>query len=408
MQQSWPRFLDDGNTIVYVSWPKEGLAGARLAVTSLRSPKTQVLDISGTMPLRMVDGHLLYVSAEGVLMAVPFDVKARKTTGAPIALIEGINLNRPVGAARVALSDSGTLVYLTGDAAAQLVTTDLAGAPQTLAASPSNFDAPAWSPDGRRIAVGISSAQGIDIWIYDIPSGVLSRVTSDGTNRNPVWSFDGTSLVFTSNRSGSSAVWWQRVDGSKPAEKLFEAPGRAISEATLSPDGHTLVYRTQPENRLYWVDLAGDRTAKPLTTERFAKVHPIFSRDGKWIAYTSSEGATAEVMVRPFPGPGGATQVSVEGGAEPVWGPDSKTVYYRHGRQVIAVSLNTSPTVSVASRRVLFEGLYVSPGLAGHPAMSISPDGKRFVFLRRTDEDSRLIVTTNWFTELRAKIGAKR
>ena len=75
---------------------------------------------------------------------------------------------------------------------------------------------------------------------------------------------------------------------------------------------------------------------------------------------------------------------------------------------MIAVSLTTSPTLSVASRRVLFEGLYVSPGLAGHPAMSISPDGKRFVFLRRTDEDSRLIVITNWFTELRAKIGAKR
>jgi len=404
----WPHVLSDGNTVAYVSWPKEGLAGARLAVTTLGSGKSKILDVNGTSPLGIVDGHLLYVSADGVLMAVPFDVRAQKVTGSPIALLEGININRTVGSARVAVSDSGTLIYLAGGSLAQLAAVDQSGAAQPIRAQSENYASPAWSPDGRRIAVMVLSAQGNDIWLCDVASSALSRLTSDNTSANPVWTFDGRRVVYTSSRSGRAAVWWQAADGSAPAEKLFEVPDVAITEASLAPDGHTLVYRTQPQNQLYYVDITGDRTPKMITTDRFTKVHPAISPDGRWLAYSSNEGATPQVMIRPFPGPGGATQISVDGGAEPVWAPDGKSLYYRRGRQVVSVALTLGPSLNVSARRVLFDGPYASPGLSGHPAMSISPDGKRFVLLKRLDDDSRIVVTTNWFSELRARIGAKR
>jgi len=407
---SWPRVLSDGNTVVYVSWPKEGLAGARLAVTTLSSGKSKVLDVNGTSPLGVFDDHLLYISGDGALMVVPFDVGAQKVTGAPIALFEGINVNRIVGNARVALSDSGTLVYLAGGSLAQMVSVDLSGVAQPIRAQMDNYTSPAWSPDGKRIAVTVATGQGTDIWLCDVATGALSRFTSDNTSTNPAWTSDGRRLVYTSSRGGRSSAWSQMADGSAPAEKLFELPGINISEAALTPDGHTLVYRTQPQNQLFSVDISGggDRTPKAITTDRFTKVHPALSPDGRYLAYSSNEAATPQIIVRPFPGPGGPTQVSVDGGSEPVWAPDGKTLFYRHGRQVISVALSPGPTVIVGARRVLFDGPYVSPGLGGHQAMSVSPDGKRFVLLKRLDDDSHIVVTTNWFTELRARIGGKR
>jgi len=403
----WPRVLSDGNTVVYVSWPKEGLAGARLAVTTLNSGKSKILDVNGTSPLGVFEGHLLYVSGDGVLMAVPFDVQAQKATGAPTALVEGINVNRVVGAARVALSDSGTLIYLAGGSLSQLVAVDRSGATQPIREQMDNFTSPAWSPDGRRIAVSIASAQGTDIWLCDVASTALSRLTSDNTSTNPSWTSDGRRVVYTSSRSGRSAAWWQPADGSAAAEKLFEVPNENITEASLAPDSHTLVYRTQPRNQLFSVDIAGDRTPKPITPDRFTKVHPAISPDGKWLAYSSNEGATPQVVVRPIGALGGATQVSVDGGTEPVWAPDGKALYYRRGRQVVSVAMSLGPTLTVGARRVMFEGPYTSPGLGGHQAMSVSPDGKRFVLLRRLDDDSHIVVTTNWFTELRARIGRR-
>ena len=409
VSHGWPRVLSDGNTVVYVSWPKEGLAGARLAVTTLSSGKSKILDVIGTTPLGVVDGHLLYVSPDGVLMAVPFDVGGQKVTGTPIALIEGINVNRTVGAARVALSDSGTLIYLSGGSLAQIVAVDPSGASQPIRAQQDNYFSPAWSPDGKRIAVSISSAQGVDIWVCDVATGALSRLTSDATSTNPVWTFDGRRLVYPSTRGGSPAIWWQMADGSAPPEKLFDVPDRAtITEALLAPDNHTLIYRRAPQNEILIVDLAGDKTPKPIGTDRFPKAHPALSADGKWLAYSANEGTVPQVVVRPFPGPGGTTQISVDGGTEPVWAPDGKTLYYRHGRQVVSVAMTLAQTLTVGARKVLFDGPYASPGLGGHQSMSVSPDSKRFVLLKRLDDDSHIVVTTNWFTELRARIGARR
>ena len=409
VSHGWPRALADGNTVLYVSWPKEGLAGARLAITTLSSGKSKILDVNGTSPLGVFDGHLLYVSPDGVLMAVPFDVGAQKVTGAPTALIEGINVNRTVGAARVALSDSGTLVYLAGGSLAQLAAVDASGAAQPLRAQQDNYFSPAWSPDGKRIAVSISSAQGVDIWLCDVATGALSRLTSDATSNNPTWTFDGRRVVYPSTRDGHPGVWWQQADGSAPAEKLVDLPDvTTITEALLAPDNHTLIYRVAPQNQIFSVDVTGDKTPKPVGTDRFPKVHPALSSNGQWLAYSSSEGSSPQVVVRPFPGPGGTTQISVDGGTEPVWAPDGKTLYYRHGRQVVSVPMTLGPTLTVGARKILFDGPYASPGLGGHQAMSVSPDGKRFVLLKRLDDDSHIVVTTNWFTELRARIGARR
>ena len=411
VQQAWPYALADGNTIVYTSWPAEGLPGAHLAVASLKTGETHTLDIAGTFPFGVAEGQLLYVRGDGVLMAVPFDARTLRTRGSPVALLEGINLNATVGAARVALAETGTLVYLTAGSANQLVAVDMSGTAQPLLPQTASFAFPSWSPDGRHIAVAIASGQGqSDIWLFDVTSSALTRLTFEGNNTAPSWTADGQRVVFRSDRGNKAAVWVQSADGSAMADKLFESPA-GLSEAVLSPDGHTLVYMVRTSTSvgsLWYADLAGDKVGKPLLSSRFAAVSPAFSPDGKWLAYVTDETAQQQVYVRSFPGPGAVTQVSVDGGIEPVWAPDGSQIFFRHGRQVVAASVTRGQTLSVGARRTLFEGSYYSAGALAYQSISIAPDGKRFVMLRQTDDDAQIVVVTNWLSELRARTGAGR
>jgi serine/threonine-protein kinase len=406
VSQGWPRILPDGNTVVYVSLPKEGFTGARLAVTTLSSGESRILDVAGTSPLGVFENHLIYVTADGVLSAVPFDVRARATTGAPIPLFDGVGMNRVVGAARIALSDSGTLVYISGASTAQFAAVDMNGVTQPLIDEPGYFRAPSWSPDGRTIAVTVTGRED-RIWLYDVVTKVFRPLTLQDS-RGPVWTRDSKKVVFISSpRPGRATIWSQAADGSSPAEQLFESPDQNIIEVVAAPDGHTLIYRVASTARLYSVDVTGDRTPKLIGDGRSAAVHPALSPDGKWLAYATNEGGASQVVVRAFPGPGGVTQVSVDGGTEPVWAPDGRQLFYRRGRQVIAATVTTGDRFTVGATKTLFEGAFQSAGIGARTELGISGDGKRFVMLRRADEESRIIVVTNWLSELRARIGVK-
>lgn len=405
--QVWPHVLPDGNTVVYVSLPQEGVTAARLAVTTLASGESRILDVAGTSPLGLFEGHLIYVTVDGVLSAVPFDMRARTTTGPPIALMDGIGMNRVMAAARAAISDSGTLVYISGVSNARLAAVDMNGASQPLVDQPGYFRGPSWSPDGRMIAVTVNGSED-RVWLYDVATKVFRPLTTRAA-RNATWTRDSKKVVFVSTMQGGHAtIWSQAVDGSTPAEELFDPPDQNVIEVVAAPDNRTLIYRVAVTAQLYVVDLEGDRTPKLIGDGRLRAIQIALSPDGKWLAYSSYDGGVPQIIVRPFPGPGAVTQVSADGGTEPVWAPDGKQLFYRRGRQVVAVAVTTGDRFTMGATRTLFEGPYQSAGSGAGAEISISGDGKRFVMLRPADEESRIVVVTNWLTELRARLGVKR
>jgi len=193
---------------------------------------------------------------------VPFDVRARATTGPPIALIDGLSVNRAVAAARAALSDSGTLVYISGASNAQLAAVDMTGGSQPLIDEPGYFRGPSWSPDGRMIAVTVTGRED-RVWLYDVATKVFRPLTTRDA-RSPAWTRDSKRVVFiSSSQSGRATLWSQAVDGSAPAEQLFDSPNDNIMEVVAAPDDRTLIYyRVAPTARIYMVDLRGDRSPK--------------------------------------------------------------------------------------------------------------------------------------------------
>ena len=397
--QRWPHVLADGKTVLYTSW-RTSLGDARIGVASIASGKTTILDVAGTFPLGVLDGRLIYASAAGALEAVAFDERRLRVTGTPTVVVDNLVVDAD-GAAKAELSPSGSLIYQVGRATMQIAVADRNGDMRIVIAEPRRYEFPRFSPDGKRIALTVTSDTSTDVWTYDLASGTLARLTTVGTaNDRPEWTADGKRVLFDTNRRGGYALWSQPVDGSGPAEPVLEVPGTDIMEGVLSPDGRIVVYRTGKQD-IWYRRLDGDSTPHPIAATSAAEYAPRLSPDGRWVAYSSDESGVQQIYVRPFPSLSGRYQVSVDGGSEPVWSADGRRLFYRRNRVIKAATLATAPAFAVTAREELFEGDFIFQSV--HAEYDASRDGKHFLLLKLAGSDVQTIVVQNWQYELRAR-----
>jgi eukaryotic-like serine/threonine-protein kinase len=398
----WPMVLPAGTTVVYATVLGQN---AQLAVADLSTGRITHLGITGTFPLGIVGDELIFARGDGALMAVLFDARALRVTGSERVVMPEIQQNAAIGEAKAALSATGSLAYVSGSGLVQAVLVDMRGAARPLAVPPGRLNNPRFSPDGRQLAADLVEGGRTDIWIYEVGSGAKRRVTSEGTlNQRPEWTPDGTRILYRSNRAGpNETIWWQPADGSGTAQELVTWPGKEIWEGVLTPDGHTVVYRTGTVGTadIWSRRVTGDTAVHGIVTSPATEYAARVSPDGRWIAYASDESGGFDVYVRPFPGPGAQVTVSVGGGNSPVWSRDGRRVFYYNGNQFVAASVVTTPTFSVTARDVLFEGNYLLNG--GHASFDVSPEGKSFLMLRPVSgAGEEIVVIPNWAAELHA------
>ncbi|MFO0229820.1 hypothetical protein, partial [Gemmatimonas sp.] len=392
-----PILAPDGKTLVAI-WVQSRIRSGSITPLCLLGPDRTLtrLEVGAERPLGFVDDRLIYLRNDGTIMAVPIDVDARKLTGPPIALLEAVS--SPV------MSASGTLMYSPGQPATTAVLVDETGTAKPLLEVSRQFGNPRYSPDGQRVAFDIGGPQGRDIWIFEIASATLTRLTSAGSNVRPEWSPDGQRVLYrqVTPRKG---IWWQPANGSGAPELLVEVPG-GPNEGLLSPDGRTLMYRTdEGTGDQHVITMPMDKSAPPTPLVTTAvNWAPRFSPNGQWIAYSSDESGTAEIYVRPFPGAGGRIQVSNGGGSEPVWSRDGRTLYYRQGDALMAAAVSVTPTFAVQSRRQLFAGAYEASG--PHANYDAAPDGRHLLMLKAKDDRAPVVMVINWAAEVRDRLKA--
>jgi serine/threonine-protein kinase len=406
LRQRMPLLLPDNKTIVFTRWRGE-IVEAELAVASVDSGPTHSLAIRGTHPLGFVDGRLLYFRADGTLMAVPFDIRQRRATGAAVPVLDHV-ITSFTGHAQAALSPSGTLVYARGSTNSLL--TEVRGSTlHTLFNQTRNFGYPRYSPDGRRIAVSARGAETADIWIYDIASGTLTRLTTEGTvNDRPEWTSDGKRVVFRSNRGGTYALWWQQADGSGAAEKL-EDRGGGVIEGALSPDGRYLMYRNAAgsSQSVWWraLDSAGAAPHPFLRSASEQHFGQRFSPDGRWVAEYANPSGAPEIYVRPFADPAARYQVSVGGASStPVWSRDGRRLFYAQDSTIVAATIATAPSFRVVKRDVVFRGGMRITGIFQHANFDVSPKDDALLLLVPQDEQASAVVVVHWQSELRDRL----
>ncbi len=359
-------------------------------------------------------GHLLVVTADGKLLAVPFSERSLALTGAPVVLYDG--LETAIYSSGIALSNSGTLVF---QRLAKPVGREIDWVSREGKSTPvdstwraeGNVIGAALSPDGKAIAVELEQPPHTDIWVKRIPGGPFSRLTlGDTSSLHPSWSADGRAVLYVSDRGNLGGVPMSKsADGASAARPLFPSSW-TFSEIEESPAGKWYVARRQtlePGNGDIFGVKEGDSALAPLVASPARETSPAVSPDGRWLAYVSNETGAKEVYVRPFPDAAKARwQVSVAGGSEPAWSHSGGELYFRNGKGMfVAAAVVTSPVFSAAQQRALFNAApYVASG--SRTMYSVAPDDRRFLMLRETGgaaEGVELIVTENWTQALKAK-----
>ena len=419
-----PTLLPGGGAVLGA---KTGLGGIMLL--DLETDSIRDLIPGGHDPRYVETGHILYVDLSGGLWAVPFDTARGEVLGGAVPIFEGLSVF-PYGSAslaRYSVSMNGTLVYSAGGGvgvaggldAQRLTIVDLEGNEETLVLSERRFGTLKWSPDGRSVVYesypqGESDAQ---IYTYNVEVEATPRqLTFEGENLNPVYSPDGTRIVFSSRRAGTDAedLFVKTLDDDTPAELLITLP--RFQRPMQWPSDTLVVFVTgPPPDDLWMLDLSDpDSPRAEAYLEQEADIRNIVvSPDGTMAAYSSDETGTREIYVRSFPDPGERTRVSEGGGDYPFWSPDGNTVYYwttlaaAGDDTFIAARLQREPTPMVLSRDSLFVGPYYRPASDLHPA------GNRVIVGRLNSpaplgtaaSPERFIVVTNWFEELRQRVG---
>jgi Tol biopolymer transport system component/tRNA A-37 threonylcarbamoyl transferase component Bud32 len=378
-----PYFLPDGDHFLFVSREVVKAAGSGGAVfgasLSGEQPR-QVLEHSSNV--QYSEGYLLYLR-ETVLVAQRFDPKSLKFSGDPAPVAEKLDYwSARDLAAFTAAHD--TLVFRHGSLQkTQPMWVDRSGKEVGKFGEPGLYTTPRPSPDGSLVGLvrpDPDTGRG-DVWIIDTARSTMSRSTFvDASNISFAFSPDGKRIAVGTIAGGVSAgMWIQPASGSGTQEKL-ETPSTWGTVLSWSPNGRYLFFMVQnnaTRQDVYYIDLNGDRKMIPFLQSPANESSAVLSPNGKWLAYTSDESGRGEVYVTAFPGPGGKWQVSNGGGTSPSWSADGKQLYYAIADKLMLVAIQNPETFEFGAPAALpihlNEFATLGPGAPGERFPALKP-----------------------------------
>ncbi len=339
----WPQFLPDGKHFLFMTFSVSGQTSAdAIFVGSLDSKETKKITDATSNATYVSPGFLVFARGRS-LFAQKFDLSSLSLQGVPVAIFSEVRITLGIGYSVFATSSAETLLSQTGASVAlsRLVWFDRSGKELGQVGGPEEFVNVALSPDGKSVAVNKTDQtnQNIDIWIYALQGNRLRRLTFDpAINSQPIWSPDGSHIVFSSSRKQAFDLYLKPSDGSQD-EKDIESTTLDKYPQDWSRDGKYILYIRDTE---LWTLSYPDLVSKPFLTGPSAHRGGQFSPDGKWVAYASNETGKWEVYVTSFPDAKGKWQVSNTGGLQPRWRGDGRELFYfSPDGKLMAVPINT-------------------------------------------------------------------
>ena len=329
-------------------------------------------------------------------MAQPFDARRLVLSGSAIPIVDSfVGQGVPVGP--FSLSTTGTLAYRIGGQQTpqmQFAWFDRQGKPLQSVGTPGEYGQPDLSPDGRFVVFQRGNEP--DIWVLDAQRGGTNRITSHpDRDTSPVWSPDGKSIAFDSNRNGARNLY-SRAFGMVGEDTVLLKTNASRNVSDWSRDGKYLAYEGGTD--IWAVDLtAASQSPLQLTQTPFVETNPRISPDGHWVAFESTESeGQGGIYVQSFPKPGVRLPVSTHGGVQPMWSHDGRELYYlAPDFSLMAVSVKSqTDSVELSAPVVLFK-----PPLSRNTRRNYWParDG-RFLFSLPAEEPALtpIIVMLNW------------
>jgi hypothetical protein len=406
----WATFLPDGRHFLYMA-ASHG-AGTKSEINAIyetsldAKEKTEILQTRSNVVY--ASGYLLYLR-EGILVAQRFDPTARKLSGDPTPIAQGVQYDPGFFRGSFAVSDSGLLTYATGVGTpkTQLRFYDLTGKPVgEPIGDPAEYTNLAVSFDGQRVAAGIADPSTGDpsVWILDA-RGTHARLTSGAAADWPIWASDGARIAYA-RRSGRGTEICVKpaAGGTERVLARFDDVGKPTD---WSWDGRYLAVEVTGTGRktggdVWIVPVSADGGEKPhaFIASDFDEVFPTFSPDGNWLSYVSTESGRGELYVTPFPGPGNPSQVSIDGTAGGGFSGRGLEIFYGNPatNEATAVELKARAGGGLEIGRP--HKMFTMPTFT---ALAVTHDGQRFLVAVPPGpaEPARVALVENWTAGLK-------
>jgi serine/threonine protein kinase/Tol biopolymer transport system component len=417
---AFPSFLPDGRHLVYLRFAAQGqgLYLGSLDATPAQQSAERLLDtsvMSTYAPSLDSDaGHLLFMR-DGVLLAQAFDARRLALAGEAFPVAERVGIFRL--SAYFSTSANGVLAYRSvGTAPSRLVWYGRSGAVLGPAGEQGAYWDVALSPDGTRVATTVDEgrAAGQGISVMELARGVIGRFTFDiAPDFAPAWSPDGHRIAFVATRPGGTGLYQKASSTGGKEQVLLPATSAVKFISDWSRDGHFLLFSSRDSKTKsdLWVlpltdaGVPAGPAALFLQTE-FNERQGQFSPNSDWIAYVSDESGRPEVWVQHFPassGDGRKTRVSVNGGSQPRWRRDGKELFYvsLDGR-LMAADVSTGRSFTAGIPRVLFAApIQIGDETADTFRWDVAFRGDRFLIDTAATTAEPLTVVLNWTAALR-------
>jgi serine/threonine protein kinase/Tol biopolymer transport system component len=399
----WPRFLPDGRHVIFTvdDWSAD-YTRKSVAVVDVQTGKRTTLLTGACDASYLVGGYLLF-GGDHTLNAVRFDPSTLVVSSLPVTVIDRVFTHVGIGHVAAEVAADGTLVYAAYDASAaerELVWVDRSGGVQPASDVWRPFIEPQLSPDMRQLLVGAGEQRASDLWLLNLETKSWSRIAAQGKSLAPLWSPAGDRIFFSSNRLGVYNIFSMASDGSGPATQITNHEHWPFARS-VSPNGRTLLIDLQDPVTSFdvWTVDVETHHETPLLTSPADETEAKFSPDGNWFAYASNETGAFEVYVQHYPPDGRKWPVSSAGGRLPRWKGDGSEIYFRTAKGVMAASVTTTPSFSVATPHSVVEGVFAVD-------YEVANDGSRFLMLKESDHAAlrELNVTLGWPEEVKRKL----
>ena len=398
----FPHFLPDGRRFLFNVRHAGDTDAIYLGALDGSAP-TRLTPADGRAEY-LPSGWLLWLQA-GALVAQRLDAAQATLTGAPVTLADGVDV--------VSVAATGLVAYRTAAGGhRQLAWFDRSGTARGVVGGPDGDDLqyPRVSHDGRRVVVTRRVRGNTDLWLLE--GARMNRVTFDAAREMfPVWSPDGSRIVFRSDRAGPDL--YQKLASGAGMEERLVASDQIKVPTSWSAVGRVLMYYSLDpltSADLWVMPMTGDGTPSVFLKTPFREVWGTFSPDGRWVAYQSNESGRPEIYVRPFVPPGAGTagraaggqwQVSTAGGIMPLWRSDGKELYFLNpaGAMTAAPITVTGSTLEPGTPVVLFPTRIYGGGVDAQQSRQydVGSDG-RFLINTVLDDAAAVPITLlqNW------------
>jgi len=410
----WPQFLPDGRHFLFHVQGGDS-AQHGIYVGSIDGGTQKFLVRSESSAIYASPGYVLYVDGD-TLLGQAFDAAHLELRGEPFTVAE--NVGRSTGF-NIGVSASGTGMLAYAAAILQrgrLTWFDRAGNSLNSVGVEGDYSDFRLSPNGQTLAASLvdPKAWNPDVWLIDLMRGGPSRFTVGSVlSAAPVWSPDGTRIVFRTIRNGPTELYAKSAGGGGNEEVVLtyetqhaagiDTPNLVCSD--WSPDGRYVIGSLPQQTTgddLWLIPLSGDKKPLKFLGPPSDQIHGNFSPDGRFVAYSSNESGRFEVYVQTFPLSDRKWQVSTDGGYEPRWRADGREIYYlSQDRKLMAVSVGTAPAFGVP--KVLFQTRVPEGVTARRTHYVPSRDGQRFLVNTQSLDapPGPITVVLNWQAELK-------